>query len=77
MGFNKVFLQSPGELINEYKTKGREGFLWRYSKYDAFIGPAESITFINTIFDFKDENPEEVINHFVRSFEAEIETRKN
>lgn len=77
MGFNKVILQSPHELINEYKTKGRDGFLWRYSKYDAFMGSVDSITFINTIFDFKDESSEEIINHFISSFEREIETGKN
>jgi len=75
MGFNKVILQEPRTLLAEYKAKGLRQFISRYSNYDAIMGPSESVTFLNTIFDFKDESSEEVISDFVKAFETELEAQ--
>ena len=46
MGFNKKYLPELKELKEEYKTSGHEEFVRIYRKYDAFIGPAPSINFV-------------------------------
>jgi hypothetical protein len=46
MGFNKCFISSVENLKKEFKSKGLEGFVKSYRKYDAITGPSESFQFL-------------------------------
>jgi len=46
MGFNKKYVRSLHELKEELAELGKDKFIWIYSKADAFIGPSDSIKFI-------------------------------
>lgn len=48
MGFNKKFVQPLDKVMEEFEEMGEKEFIRRYSKVDSFVGPTESIQFINT-----------------------------
>lgn len=39
------------EIKKEYEEKGHEEFVRIYIKYDTFIGPSESMDFLNEVFE--------------------------
>jgi len=51
MGFNKRYLPELEDLKKEYEHDGHEQFVRRMSKYDALIGPSDSMKFVNHIID--------------------------
>ena len=46
MGLNKRYLPELKELKEEYKTRGHEEFVRIHRKYEAFIGPIQSVNFV-------------------------------
>lgn len=50
MSFNKRFVRSLPEVKEEYFEQGHEEFVKIYKKADAFIGPSDSIDFIEARF---------------------------
>ena len=48
MSFNKKFIKPLKEVEAEFKEKGMDSFVQSYIKADAFIGPADSIRFIES-----------------------------
>lgn len=53
MGVNKKFLQELKKLKEEYSEKGRDEFIKKYQKADVFIGPSESINFLEKVLKSK------------------------
>lgn len=47
MGFEKRYLPNISILEKEYETLGHEEFVRRLLKYDALIGPNDSVEFAN------------------------------
>jgi|LakMenEpi03Aug12_release.lakeMendotaPanAssembly.Ray.scaffolds.fasta_scaffold1859599_2 hypothetical protein len=47
MSFNKKYIKPLPEVKEELERRGLDEFVHIYSRADAFIGNAESITFIN------------------------------
>lgn len=39
------------EIKQEYERDGHEKFYRIYSKYDTFMGPSESMDFLNSVFE--------------------------
>lgn len=50
MSFNKKFIKPLPEVKDEYFRLGHEQFVNLYKKADAFIGPSDSIDFIQDRF---------------------------
>ena len=50
MSYVRKRLPELDELKKEYEDLGHEEFLRHYSKYDTFIGPSESMIFLNQVF---------------------------
>lgn len=56
MGFNKWFVPDLQELQKMYSTLGHQEFITFVNKRDAFVGPTDSINFINQILKKEKEN---------------------
>lgn len=59
MGFNHCYISSVENLQSEFESKGLEGFVKSYRKYDAITGPSESFRFLEE----KQKQYEEYINN--------------
>lgn len=53
MGLNKKYLPDLEKIKEEYEKSSPSDFIKKYSKYEVFIGPIESINFIEKIINTK------------------------
>jgi hypothetical protein len=56
MGFNKTYLPELEELKKLHEELGTEGFIAKYSKYDAIIGSIESSEYLKQVKNTKTTN---------------------
>lgn len=51
MTYIKKRLPELEDIKQEYERDGHETFYRIYSKYDIFMGPSESMAFLNSVFE--------------------------
>lgn len=72
MSIRKTYLPGLDKVKDFYNKVGVEAFVKRYEKVEVFIGPAESVDFINKIVDLyylKDKKEELVKEALIKQKE--------